>query len=222
MTKQLGHPLSDGARCILDTAIRLFADYGVDGVSVARIAREAGVGKATVFHHFPTKDALHQAVLWQVNDRALWLIEDQAWQDGDLEACMAGFICGQIRLFRQDDALLRLIRREIFEGRLQFLESISEVFTGPFDHLRNHLEVRRQRGDLASDTDTGLLAWQLMDVGVNFHEGHPVLSRIPGLEVARDLERFSRSMARLFMNGVRPPAGEGAAIRTEPTHREGK
>jgi TetR/AcrR family transcriptional regulator len=180
----------------------------VEGVSVARIAREAGVGKATVFHHFPSKDALHQAVLWQVNDQALWLIEDQDWQDGDLESCMARFIQEQIRLFEEDDSLLRLIRREVLEGRVQFLESISEVFIGPFERLRGHLEDRRRAGDLADDADTGLLAWQLMEVGVNFHEGGPVLSRVPGLEVARGGEAFSRAMARLLMAGARPASNQ--------------
>lgn len=204
-----GQGYSDGARSILDVAIRLFAEHGVEGVSVARIAREAGVGKATVFHHFPSKDALHQAVLWEVNDRALWLIEDQRWQDGNLEECMARFIQEQIRLFEEDDALLRLIRREVLEGRLHFLESISEVFVGPFERLRSHLEDRRRAGDLAAEADTGLLAWQLMEVGVNFHEGGPVLNRIPGLEVARDGLAFSRAIAKFFMNGVRPVVGSG-------------
>ena len=47
---------------ILEAARLSFAEYGLD-VGVEAIARRAGVGKATFFRRFPTKDALVQAVM---------------------------------------------------------------------------------------------------------------------------------------------------------------
>ncbi|MBS2533678.1 TetR/AcrR family transcriptional regulator [Catenulispora sp. NF23] len=47
---------------ILDTAIAAFAAEGL-GVSVHEIARRAGVGTGTVSRHFPTKDALFEAIV---------------------------------------------------------------------------------------------------------------------------------------------------------------
>jgi AcrR family transcriptional regulator len=43
---------------IAETAQRLFAAHGFDGVTVVDIAREAEVSEATVFNYFPTKDEL--------------------------------------------------------------------------------------------------------------------------------------------------------------------
>jgi AcrR family transcriptional regulator len=48
---------------LLDTATRLFYAEGVHAVGVDRIIVEAGVAKATFYHHFPTKDELVRAYL---------------------------------------------------------------------------------------------------------------------------------------------------------------
>jgi AcrR family transcriptional regulator len=47
---------------VLEAATEAFAEFGAD-VSVDEIARRAGVGHATVFRRFPTKEALIAAVV---------------------------------------------------------------------------------------------------------------------------------------------------------------
>ena len=48
-------------RHLLAVAARLFAERGYVGTSFDAVAAEAGVGRATVFAHFPTKSALLKA-----------------------------------------------------------------------------------------------------------------------------------------------------------------
>ena len=43
---------------ILEVANRLFLERGYEGVTVAEVAREAGVSSVTVFNHFPRKEDL--------------------------------------------------------------------------------------------------------------------------------------------------------------------
>lgn len=50
-------------RRILDAAQRLFAQLGVDAVSLDAVAAEAGVGKGTVFRRFGDKSGLAAALL---------------------------------------------------------------------------------------------------------------------------------------------------------------
>ncbi len=50
-------------RKILDAAARLFAERGVDAVSLDAVAAEAGVGKGTVFRRFGDRSGLAAALL---------------------------------------------------------------------------------------------------------------------------------------------------------------
>lgn len=48
---------------LLQTAQRLFSDEGVEAVTMSAVAREAGVGKGTLYRHFGDKAALCHALL---------------------------------------------------------------------------------------------------------------------------------------------------------------
>ena len=43
---------------ILDSGLKLFAQYGFDTVPTSKVAEKANVGQGTIFRYFPTKDAL--------------------------------------------------------------------------------------------------------------------------------------------------------------------
>lgn len=55
-------PTSDARASILDAASAVFADHGIDGVSMRQIAREIGVSATALYHHFDSKGALLAAV----------------------------------------------------------------------------------------------------------------------------------------------------------------
>jgi AcrR family transcriptional regulator len=50
-------------RILMDTANRLFQADGVETITMSTIAKEAGVGKGTLYRHFPDKAALCHALL---------------------------------------------------------------------------------------------------------------------------------------------------------------
>ncbi|AUN41490.1 TetR/AcrR family transcriptional regulator [Tsukamurella tyrosinosolvens] len=59
-------PRRDAARnreLLIDAAQRLFAEHGVDAVSMDAVAQAAGVGKGTVFRRFGSRAGLLQALL---------------------------------------------------------------------------------------------------------------------------------------------------------------
>jgi AcrR family transcriptional regulator len=48
---------------LLERATQLFGEHGYDGVSMAQLAREAGISKALLYHYFPSKRRLFEAAL---------------------------------------------------------------------------------------------------------------------------------------------------------------
>ena len=50
-------------RLLLDLGTELFARFSYDELSMARIAREAGISKALMYHYFPSKQAYFAAAL---------------------------------------------------------------------------------------------------------------------------------------------------------------
>ena len=58
-------------RLLLDTALELFTQRGWELVTVAEVAAAAGIGKGTVYKHFPTKDAIYARLALEFSYRCL-------------------------------------------------------------------------------------------------------------------------------------------------------
>lgn len=69
---------------ILDAAERLFAKHGLDGVAVRDLARETGLTPSSLYNHFPSKEALYDAVL-ERGLRPIVEMTAEAWQAGPLK-----------------------------------------------------------------------------------------------------------------------------------------
>jgi len=71
---------SDTRDQILDTAERLFAEFGIDGVSIRTITAEARVNLAAIHYHFGSKEALVREVFVRridpLNRERLRLLDD--------------------------------------------------------------------------------------------------------------------------------------------------
>lgn len=52
-----------GRELLISAALEVFAEEGVEGVSIRAVNRAAGLGPASVHYHFGTKEALVEAVL---------------------------------------------------------------------------------------------------------------------------------------------------------------
>lgn len=130
-------PESGGtATRILDAAESLFAKRGFAGVSVREIAGQVGLNQASIYNHFPSKQALYEAVLERGFRPILDLLAEgqngmasQDFQDHLLEALVD-------HLWRTPH-LPKLIQREVLDGG-EYLERLADHWLKPIYEQGKH------------------------------------------------------------------------------------
>jgi AcrR family transcriptional regulator len=100
---------------ILDVAEARFAQRGYAGVGLREVAEAAGLGKSSLFHHFPTKAALYGAVLDRVIERIDLRMRRALDADSDPREQLSAAVLALIDTLAEDPPAARLLLRTVFE-----------------------------------------------------------------------------------------------------------
>jgi len=84
--------MSEGARAILNDAVRLFAEKGFDAISMNDIAKAADVSKANIFHHFSNKETLYLEVLRKACEVTTQNIQELHFAKGSFKKRLSDFM----------------------------------------------------------------------------------------------------------------------------------
>jgi AcrR family transcriptional regulator len=153
---------ADSRTRILEAAIDVIAELGYRRASIAIFAKRAGLSAAGLMHHFPTKDALLEAVIAyrDAHDRAASLLSSQ--QGGSAGLRQVGDV-----MRRNDDrpALSRLFAVLVasnlapgrplygyFRERLELLQ----------DDLSGYVRAGQRDGEFRPDVDATQIGFELM------------------------------------------------------------
>ena len=182
-------------RAILDAAREAFAERGVSRVCMEDVARAAGVGKGTLYRHFPNKGLLCQALL---DERARQVQAEVLAVAGDRDLPP---------LERLDAVLERLV--DFTDANLELLYGGHEMLKGEdrlafFDHparswqrgtVAGLLRMARDEGTIRASYDPTYLADALLsalDPDLFYYQ-----RRVRGLPV----ERISAGLRSLVPGG---------------------
>jgi len=144
---------------ILDTAIDVFADFGFRGTTTKQIAKAAGVSEATIFLHFPSKEALYQAILEEVTQSQEPL---RGLLDADGDAPLADLLARLAQAFqrrqRKDSALVRLALFSALERHTLGRRLVDQHLAGPVQGLTRLIQRAQERGEVRADLDPKMAA----------------------------------------------------------------
>jgi len=195
---------------VLDAAIELFAERGIDATSMDAISEVSGVSKATIYKHWADKDALCMEALI----RAHGVDDLPPFNSGNLRKDLLAFL--EYRAGpRHNETFLRLmphfmgyaVRNPAF-GRAWK----ARVMEPPRTRLRQLLERGIQNGELKSDLDIGVAIALLLG---------PMVYRFAAAGIATDLpEDLPRRVAEAFLRAHAIVKAAHAAKRIESAVRK--
>ena len=131
---------------ILDAALTCFANAGYDGTSLNDIATAVGIRRPSLLHHFPSKEALYGEVFERALDdwfvRVAGVIESPATGWPKVEYIIdAGF-----GFFADNNAFVRLMRREAIDGGAHLGIDLAAVLRPLFDRAAAYIEREMDAG----------------------------------------------------------------------------
>lgn len=89
-------PAADRRRLILAAALDSFAEGGYHDIPLDRVAERAGISKALIYEHFPSKRDLHRALLesyvWLLLERVVAAVTEAEPGEERLRAGLDGFL----------------------------------------------------------------------------------------------------------------------------------
>ena len=186
---------------MLDVAAQQFAEKGFSGASMRSIASAAGTTQATIYHHFPSKEALYLEVLARhMQEKTSAAMRDLA-NIKDPEQCLRELIHRLLLLTDEDEQFRQLYFRELLEGNKERLANLADnVFGGLADSLGSLLKR------LAPKVDANLLLLSLTGLVCHHVEARKLSPLLPGAQAAhQDLEILSEHISNLLLYGVRGP-----------------
>ena len=93
-------------------AVRVFAECGYEGTSIATVAENAGLSKQNLMYYFPTKQALYQRVL----DEWLERMDNLADEHQDPLQVLRTYVQAKLKFSREKPWASRVYAMEVISG----------------------------------------------------------------------------------------------------------
>ena len=152
-----GRPRSPAVdKAILDAALELFVERGLDGVGIEQVAERAGVARTTVYRRWPSKESLIAQAIAQGRGSA----DEKALRNpASRRITMKGIVDALAETFGADD-YRKMVARLIgsIPDRPELMETYSRTYLIPRRKTAaDALELARAQGLIRADMDGDIL-----------------------------------------------------------------
>lgn len=163
-TKKFLAPTTDKERAIIEAAVALMGERGIDKATTAEIARRAGVTEKTLFRYFPSKRDLTKRVLFPLLLRGglsqKWetfeaLLRSDRADFGDWYKTLAA---DRLANISRNPGMSRTVLIEVLQNE-EFRESIGKLWQQHvWQPMVEGVEELREKGMVRKDIDPVVLA----------------------------------------------------------------
>lgn len=134
---------------VLDAARDVLASDGLDA-QMDDIARRAGVGVGTVYRHFPTKEALVEALVIERFDHLTEAVQAALAKGGDPWEAFSDFMWAAAKIQADDRALAEITAQRPFVMR-EFCPSSNELQSAVAELIERAQESGQMREEVSAD-----------------------------------------------------------------------
>ncbi len=188
---------------LLETALDFFARKGFKGTTTKEIAAAAGVTEAVVFRHFPSKQALYQAVLDNSHESAEmqeWITQAKSSMErGDDAGLFYGIALKILESYRRDARLQRVLLFAALEGHEHGLDHHRQLSVPLYELLCRYLEERQRKGELR-DYDCGMILVAIAGMATHF----ATITQMFGFACDMPDPKVAEIFTSIMMNGIQP------------------
>jgi AcrR family transcriptional regulator len=144
---------SETRQAIMQAAIRLFSEQGVENTSIEELAAAAGVGKGTIYGYFQTKDEIFLAFCEEEVDYAFTALAEQSDPQAPILERLMTLFMSQFRFVTANHEFGRLMAREMAFPRQVTARKSKDLEGRYLEALGEMIKAAKARGELRSDCD---------------------------------------------------------------------
>jgi len=183
---------------ILSAATSVFAEQGYNAASISKIATAASVSKASVFHHFETKDNLYLEVLLQT-----FRLIANAWsksiESGEVELVhsLNELTMDTLDFQQEHSDSLKLLIWEVLGNRGANAQTVTpNVFHQYFKKIISIIELLMEKSGPHENVNANEIAFTLLSHTIFYLIFGESLVGMPELPFVRNQQDFSEWLVR--------------------------
>jgi len=132
---------------ILEAALDVFSAHGFRGATIDQIATAAGLSKPNLLYYFPSKEAIHTALLAGLLDT--WLAPLRAMDpNGEPLEEILGYVRRKLQMSRDYPRQSRLFANEIIQGAPRIYQALSTDLKSLVDEKAALISVWIDKGKI--------------------------------------------------------------------------
>jgi TetR/AcrR family transcriptional regulator len=195
------HLPADERRAVtVEAVVKLAAEQNPSEITTTAIAQHMGVTQGALFKHFPTKDAILQAVMEWVAERLLSRVDKAAQSSPSPLASIEAMFMAHVEFIAEHPGVPRMLFGELQRAEQTVPKRMAQTLIQRYRERLHHLiEKGKVEGELSGTLDTDAAITLL----IGMIQGLVMQSLLAG-----DVERIRRDAPQVFVIYRRGIGGE--------------